>query len=117
LHPTAAIIFPRKFDLPHDGPILPCQLVKQATTDAPNKEKNMETRLQDPVMASERDKTERLLNEVKAMLKRAEEKTVERAKQADQVIRAHPYQSLGVAFGVALGLGVLIGILVRRNRE
>jgi ElaB/YqjD/DUF883 family membrane-anchored ribosome-binding protein len=33
------------------------------------------------------------------------------AQKADQTIRAHPYESLGVAFGV----GLLIGVLVRRR--
>jgi ElaB/YqjD/DUF883 family membrane-anchored ribosome-binding protein len=76
----------------------------------------METRLQDPVIASERNpKTDKLLTEVKTMLQRAEEKTVERAKAADKAIRDHPYQSLGVAFGVAFGLGLAIGLLARRK--
>ena len=33
------------------------------------------------------------------------------AKKADETIRAHPYESVGVAFGV----GVLIGVLLRRK--
>jgi ElaB/YqjD/DUF883 family membrane-anchored ribosome-binding protein len=33
------------------------------------------------------------------------------AKQADTVIREHPYESIGVAFGV----GLLIGVLVTRK--
>ena len=33
------------------------------------------------------------------------------AKQADIVIRDHPYESIGVAFGV----GVLIGVLITRK--
>ena len=35
----------------------------------------------------------------------------EAAKKADETIRAHPYESLGVAFGI----GVLIGALIRRR--
>jgi ElaB/YqjD/DUF883 family membrane-anchored ribosome-binding protein len=35
----------------------------------------------------------------------------EAAKKADESIRAHPYESLGVAFGI----GVLIGALIRRR--
>lgn len=31
------------------------------------------------------------------------------AKKADAVIRDHPYESLGVAFGVGLLIGVLVG--------
>ena len=49
------------------------------------------------------------------MIERAEEKAVERAKAADKVIRVHPYQSIGVTFGVAFGLGLLIGMLARRK--
>jgi ElaB/YqjD/DUF883 family membrane-anchored ribosome-binding protein len=33
------------------------------------------------------------------------------AKQADTVIRNHPYESIGIAFG----LGVLIGVLINRK--
>jgi ElaB/YqjD/DUF883 family membrane-anchored ribosome-binding protein len=33
------------------------------------------------------------------------------AKQADTVIRNHPYESIGIAFGV----GVLIGVLINRK--
>ena len=33
------------------------------------------------------------------------------AKRADEVIRTHPYESIGVAFGV----GLLIGVLVTRK--
>jgi ElaB/YqjD/DUF883 family membrane-anchored ribosome-binding protein len=40
-----------------------------------------------------------------------EERAVAAAKSTDHVIRTHPYQSLGVAFGV----GVLLGVLLRRN--
>ncbi|MCI0540651.1 MAG: DUF883 family protein [Verrucomicrobiales bacterium] len=44
-----------------------------------------------------------------------QERTVATAKaaanQADSVVRAHPYESIGVAFGV----GVLIGVLVGRK--
>ena len=54
---------------------------------------------------------EKLVEELKAMIQRAEEKAVERAKAADRVIRDHPYQTIGMAFG----LGVLIGVLMRRR--
>jgi len=55
--------------------------------------------------------TERLVDDLKAVIQRAEEKAVERAKAADKVIRDHPYQTIGLAFGV----GLLIGILARRK--
>jgi len=55
--------------------------------------------------------TERLVDDLKAVMQRAEEKAVEHAKAADKVIRERPYQTIGLAFG----LGLLIGILARRK--
>lgn len=42
---------------------------------------------------------------------RLEEKAVAGAKATDKVIRTHPYESIGVAFGV----GLLVGVLVARK--
>jgi ElaB/YqjD/DUF883 family membrane-anchored ribosome-binding protein len=39
------------------------------------------------------------------------EKAVNGARATDEVIREHPYQSIGLAFGI----GVLIGVLVHRR--
>jgi ElaB/YqjD/DUF883 family membrane-anchored ribosome-binding protein len=39
------------------------------------------------------------------------EKATAAARKADDTIRAHPYESIGVAFGV----GILIGALLRRK--
>jgi ElaB/YqjD/DUF883 family membrane-anchored ribosome-binding protein len=55
--------------------------------------------------------TDKLLGELKLLLQRAEEAAVQRAKAADRVIRDHPYQTIGLAFG----LGLLIGVLARRR--
>ena len=55
--------------------------------------------------------TEKLVEDLKTFLQNAEEKAVERAKAADMVIRTHPYQTIGIAFG----LGLLIGFLARRK--
>jgi len=71
----------------------------------------METRVDDLTGESRRITTEKLVDDLKAMFQRAEEKAVERAKAADKVIREHPYHTVGLAFG----LGLLIGILVRRR--
>lgn len=38
-----------------------------------------------------------------------EERTIETAKATDRVIRDHPYESIGVAFGFGLLIGVLVG--------
>lgn len=71
----------------------------------------METRVDDLTTESRRMTTEKLVDDLKAMFQRAEEKAVERAKAADKVIRDHPYHTIGLAFG----LGLLIGILARRR--
>jgi ElaB/YqjD/DUF883 family membrane-anchored ribosome-binding protein len=51
------------------------------------------------------------LESAKANFRRLEERAAEGARATDQVIRAHPYESLGAAFGV----GLLIGLLVSRK--
>ena len=38
-----------------------------------------------------------------------EEKAIAGAKATDRVIRSHPYESMGIAFGVGLLIGVLVG--------
>lgn len=48
------------------------------------------------------------LEKAKATYQRMEEKTVAAAKATDKVIREHPYESIGIAFGVGLLLGVLV---------
>jgi len=51
------------------------------------------------------------LESAKETCQRLEEKTVAAAKVTDQTIREHPYESIGVAFG----LGLLVGVLVARR--
>lgn len=51
------------------------------------------------------------LSEAKDSCAGLEERAAAGAKATDKVIREHPYQSLGVAFGV----GLLIGVLVNRR--
>lgn len=51
------------------------------------------------------------LEAAKTTIYRLEEKTVAAAKATDHCIREHPYESIGVAFG----LGLLIGVLIRRK--
>lgn len=43
--------------------------------------------------------------------RRLQERAVSSAQVADKVVREHPYQSIGVAFGI----GLLIGVLVNRR--
>jgi ElaB/YqjD/DUF883 family membrane-anchored ribosome-binding protein len=49
------------------------------------------------------------LESAKESCGRLQDKAVASAKATDQVIRAHPYESIGVAFGVGLLIGVLLG--------
>jgi ElaB/YqjD/DUF883 family membrane-anchored ribosome-binding protein len=51
------------------------------------------------------------LETAKDTCRRLEEKTIAAAKATDRTIRDHPYESLGVAFGV----GLLVGVLVTRR--
>jgi ElaB/YqjD/DUF883 family membrane-anchored ribosome-binding protein len=51
------------------------------------------------------------IESAKATCQRLEEKTVAAAKATDRTIRAHPYESIGIAFG----LGLLVGVLVARK--
>ncbi len=47
------------------------------------------------------------LKKGKGFWRRARHTAVQSADEADQVIREHPYHSLGVAFGVGMVLGFL----------
>ena len=60
-----------------------------------------------------RAKLEAAVEKAKALYERLEEKTVAAAKAADQTVREHPYQAMGIAFGV----GLLIGVLAARSRR
>jgi ElaB/YqjD/DUF883 family membrane-anchored ribosome-binding protein len=62
-------------------------------------------------MAELRQKLGHALESAKTTCHRFEEKAIAGAKAADKTIRAHPYESMGVAFGV----GLLIGVLVSRR--
>jgi ElaB/YqjD/DUF883 family membrane-anchored ribosome-binding protein len=58
-----------------------------------------------------RERLSDTLEAAKRTCRKLEEKAVEGAKVADKTIREHPYQSIGVAFGV----GLLIGVLATRK--
>ena len=53
------------------------------------------------------------MESAKTAAHRLEEKTIAAAKATDRCIRDHPYQTLGVVFGLGLLIGVLAG---RRGR-
>lgn len=71
----------------------------------------MEAKLDEARTEEHSRSDERIIDELKAMIHRAEEKAREGAKAADKVVRDHPYQAVGIAFG----LGLLIGVLARRK--
>ena len=60
-------------------------------------------------MSELRHRLSSALESAKATCHRLEEKAVAGAKVADKTIREHPYESIGVAFGVGLLIGVLVG--------
>lgn len=60
-----------------------------------------------------RAKLESAIAKAKDACERLEEKTVAAAKTADKAVRTHPYQALGIAFGV----GLLVGVLATRSRR
>ena len=73
----------------------------------------METRVMgDGEKGELRAKLEAATEKAKEVYKRLEEKTVTAAKTADTAVREHPYQAIGIAFG----LGLLIGVLAMRRR-
>jgi ElaB/YqjD/DUF883 family membrane-anchored ribosome-binding protein len=52
------------------------------------------------------------LDATKDAAQRLEERTLAAAKATDRCIREHPYETIGVAFG----LGLLIGVLAARRK-
>ena len=75
------------------------EMIKATAGDMSDKAKEMRARL-NVSLASAR-----------AACGRLEDKAVAGARAADKVIREHPYESIGIAFGV----GLLIGVLVSRK--
>jgi len=65
---------------------------------------------EDKVMAA-RKRLSGAIQNGREVLENLKNKAIDGAKATDEVIREHPYQSIGVA----LGVGVLIGILLRRR--
>ncbi len=58
-----------------------------------------------------RDRLATVLESAKGTCLKLEEKAVAGAKAADRTIRDHPYQFIGLAFGV----GLLVGVLSNRR--
>jgi len=58
-------------------------------------------------------KLENVVENAKELCERLQDQTAAAAKATDKTIREHPYQSIGIAFG----LGVLIGVLAMWSRR
>jgi ElaB/YqjD/DUF883 family membrane-anchored ribosome-binding protein len=58
-------------------------------------------------------KLENVIEKAKETCERLQDQTAAAAKATDKTIREHPYQALGVAFGV----GVLVGVLAMWSRR
>jgi len=61
-----------------------------------------------------RARLEAATEKAKEVCKRLQEQTVAAAKATDKTVREHPYQAVGIAFGVGLPIGVLVA---RSRRE
>ncbi len=72
----------------------------------------MENRINETMSEPSAPLNERMLEELKSIVRRAEDKAKESAKAADKVVRDHPYPAVGLAFG----LGLLIGVLAARRK-
>lgn len=77
------------------------ELLKATAGDVSEKAKEARTRL-----ASALERTKATVSELQSQ---AVASAKAAAQKADAVIREHPYESLGVAFGVGLIIGVLVG--------
>jgi ElaB/YqjD/DUF883 family membrane-anchored ribosome-binding protein len=62
-------------------------------------------------VSAARNRLAAAIESAKASYQQVQEKTVAAAKATDKTIRAHPYESIGIAFG----LGLLVGVLVARK--
>jgi ElaB/YqjD/DUF883 family membrane-anchored ribosome-binding protein len=60
-----------------------------------------------------RARLQNVIDKAKDVCDRLQDQTAAAAKATDRTIRDHPYQAIGIAFG----LGVLIGVLAMRGRR
>ena len=76
-------------------------------------ERNADNMESSEKLAELRERLNSAIESARVAARRLEEKTVAAAKATDRVIRDHPYQTVGIAFGV----GILLGILLGRRRD
>lgn len=60
-------------------------------------------------VASARKRLAAALENSKVVYGRVREKAIEGAKATDRAVHEHPYQAVGVAFGIGILVGLLIG--------
>jgi ElaB/YqjD/DUF883 family membrane-anchored ribosome-binding protein len=60
-----------------------------------------------------RARLDNAIEKAKEVCERLQEQTTAAAKATDRTVREHPYQAIGVAFG----LGIALGVLVSRCRD
>jgi ElaB/YqjD/DUF883 family membrane-anchored ribosome-binding protein len=77
------------------------------------KDKPMEAATEHAEKGELRAKLDAAVEKAKVVCERLQEQTVAAAKASDKAVREHPYQAVGIAFGV----GLLIGVLVSRSRR
>jgi len=53
-----------------------------------------------------------VIDKAQDLCERLQNQTAAAAKATDRVVREHPYQAVGIAFGV----GLLVGIIMARSR-
>ena len=56
---------------------------------------------------------ENVIDRAKEVCERLQNQTAAAAKATDKSVREHPYQAIGIAFGI----GVLVGVLACRGRR
>lgn len=56
-----------------------------------------------------RQRLSKALESARTTCEDLQDQTMETAKAADEAIREHPYESIGIAFGVGIVLGWLVG--------
>ena len=71
-----------------------------------------ESEIRDNEKGELRAKLVAAIEKAKDVCDRLQEQTVAAAKASDKAVREHPYQAVGIAFGV----GLLVGLLVGRSR-
>jgi ElaB/YqjD/DUF883 family membrane-anchored ribosome-binding protein len=65
----------------------------------------------DELSKETRDKLTDLVGRARTIYGSVEERALAQARAADQAIQDHPYESIGIAFGV----GVLLGLVLTRR--